>query len=392
MGNMGRTHARNAMLCPEIELVAVCEANQIQPGQLERDGIKAVVYNDYHKALAESGAEAVLIATPHTSHPEIALEAFSRGLHVLVEKPLAIHALDARRMVKAWEEAKMTRPGLVFAAMFQQRTQGHWQKIKSLLEDGELGRLVRTTWIITDWFRTQHYYDSGNWRATWAGEGGGVLLNQCPHNLDLYNWLVGLPRTVHGHCSLGKYHDIEVEDEVSAYFEHENGMVGHFITSTAEAPGTNRLEIVGENGKLVCEQGSLVFHRNRKSMLGWLKDSDECFSGPECWKIDLPYAVKPEPGHRLMLENFAAAILRGEPLLAPATDGVPAVLLGNAILYSSQKNMPIALPMDEQAYADMLAELAAHSRYSETSAAINPEMKPAQKPALDFSKSFQTGK
>ena len=363
-----------------------------RPGQLEQDGIRTVVYNDYHKALAESGAETVLIATPHTSHLEIASEAFSRGLHVLVEKPLAIHALDARRMVNAWEAAKTTKPELIFAAMFQQRTQGHWRRIKSLPEEGELGRLVRTTWIITDWFRTQRYYDSGNWRATWGGEGGGVLLNQCPHNLDLYSWFVGLPALVHGHCSLGKYHDIEVEDEVSAYFEHKNGMVGHFITSTAEAPGTNRLEIVGENGKLVCEHGALTFHRNRRSMLSWLKESDECFSGPECWKIDLPYAFNPEPGHRLMLENFAAAILRGEPLIAPATDGVPAVLLGNAILYSSQKNLPIALPMDEQAYADMMAELTATSRYAEHSKTINSVMKPEQKSALDFSKSFHTGK
>jgi predicted dehydrogenase len=389
---MGRTHARNALLCKEVELVAVCDASRIMPDQLEQDGITATIYNDYLKAMDESGAEAVLIATPHTSHPEIALEAFSRGLHVLVEKPLAIHALDARRMVKAWEEAKKTRPELVFAAMFQQRTRGHWRTIKSLLEEGELGRLVRTTWIITDWFRTQRYYDSGNWRATWGGEGGGVLLNQCPHNLDLYNWLVGLPRTVHGHCSLGKYHDIEVEDEVSAYFEHENGMVGHFITSTAEAPGTNRLEIVGENGKLVCEQGSLVFHRNRKSMLSWLKDSAECFSGPECWKIDLPYDDSSEPGHRLLLENFAASIRHGTPLIAPAADGVSGLLLGNAILYSSQTDRSVTLPMDEQAYADMVAGLAAHSRYAEQAKNTNADMEPEQKPALDFSKSFQTGK
>ena len=170
---------------------------------------------------------------------------------MLVEKPIAVHALDARRMIGAYQAAQTKYPDLVFSAMFMQRTYGHYRKIKDLIDSGELGRLVRTTWIITDWFRTQIYYDSGDWRATWAGEGGGVLLNQCPHNLDLYQWFVGLPARVTGFAHIGKYHDIEVEDEVTAYFEHENGMIGHFVTSTAESPGSNRLEIVGELGKLV---------------------------------------------------------------------------------------------------------------------------------------------
>lgn len=380
LGNMGSAHVKNALQAPNVELVGICDEKKERVDAQLALGVKAAPFYDYRTAIKDSGADAVLIATPHYSHPEIGLEAFSRGLHVLVEKPVGVHALDARRMVDAWEKAKKLKTDLVFAAMFQQRTWGHWKKIKSLIDEGDLGKLVRTTWIITDWFRTQTYYDSGDWRATWSGEGGGVLLNQCPHNLDLYRWLVGLPKKVHGFVSLGKYHDIEVEDEVTAYFEHENGMVGHFITTTGEAPGTNRLELVGENGKVVYENGILTFHRNRRSMLKFLKESKESFSTPETWKIEIPFASSADPGHRLVLENFADAILKGTPLIAPASDGIAAVMLGNAILYSSLTQAPVDLPMDEEAYARKLAELAAGSRYTK---------KMGSSPAVsDLSKSY----
>ena len=157
--------------------------------------------------------------------------------------------------------------------MFQQRTHGFWRKIKEMIDQGQLGKLVRATWIITDWFRSQTYYNNGGWRATWKGEGGGVLLNQCPHNLDLYQWFFGMPQRVAGFASIGKYHHIEVEDEVTGFFEHANGMVGHFITTTAESPGTNRLEIVGELGKLVFEEGKLSFSKNQSSMFDFIKES-----------------------------------------------------------------------------------------------------------------------
>ena len=291
--------------------------------------------------------------------------------------------MDARRMTAAWEAAKTKKPDLVYAAMFQQRTLGHWRKIKQLLDEGELGRLVRTTWIITDWFRSQSYYDSGDWRATWAGEGGGVLLNQCPHNLDLYRWFVGLPRRVHGFCSIGKYHDIEVEDEVTAYLEHENGMVGHFITTTGEAPGTNRLEIAGENGVLVYENGDLTYRRNRKSMLVYLRESKESFSCPECWTIKPPFKPSAVSGHRIILEDFARAILDRRPPMTPGTEGVESVSLGNAILYSSLIGAPVELPMDEAAYAAKLAGLASTSRYNKKKTA--PSSSTA---ASDFAHSF----
>jgi predicted dehydrogenase len=250
--------------------------------------------------------------------------------------------------------------------MFMQRTYGHYLKIKDLIDSGELGKLVRTTWIITDWFRTQIYYDSGDWRATWAGEGGGVLLNQCPHNLDLYQWLVGLPDRVTGFAQIGKYHDIEVEDEVTAYFEHGNGMVGHFVTSTAESPGTNRLEIVGEKGKLVFEDQKLTFHRNRSSMLHFIEEATGGFDKVENWVCEIPFKHHGQPGHRIIIENFANAVLGKESLIAPAVEGLHSVMLGNAIMLSSFLNKTLNLPIDEDLYKKKLMDLIQRSRFRKT--------------------------
>jgi predicted dehydrogenase len=302
-----------------------------------------------------------LIATPHYDHPTIAIEAFQRGLHVLTEKPIAVHVQAAQEMIAAYENALAKYPNLVFAVMFQQRTYGFWQKIKSLIDEGELGKLIRTTWIITNWFRTQSYYDNGGWRATWEGEGGGVLLNQCPHNLDLYQWFVGMPKRITGFAALGKYHQIEVEDEVSAYFEYENGMIGHLITSTAESPGTNRLEIAGEKGKLTFEENVLTFYRNRVSAFDFIQNSQSSFEPVENWKIEIPYRHHGQSGHKFMIENFANAILNGEQLIAPAVEGLNSLMLGNAIMLSSFQGQPVELPIDAAAYAAKLQELIQNS-------------------------------
>ena len=252
VGNMGSQHAQHIIDLPNTALAAICDRN---PARLEALDLPPALprFTDYQTMLDAVELDAALIATPHYDHPDMCLAAFERGLHVLVEKPLAVHVQEAMRAIAGYQRAKRDRPDLVFAAMFNQRTFGHWRAIKALIDGGELGRLMRCTWIITDWFRTQHYYNSGDWRATWDGEGGGVLLNQCPHNLDLYQWLVGMPARLHGFAQFGKHHNIEVEDEVTAYFEHADGAVGHFITCTGESPGANRLEIVGELGTLVYE-------------------------------------------------------------------------------------------------------------------------------------------
>jgi predicted dehydrogenase len=362
VGVMGSSHVRDIASQDNTTLAAVCD---IDPARADHFAAEFQVpgYTDYRAALEHPGLEGVVIATPHYDHTPISIAALERGLHVLTEKPIAVHVKDARGMIEAYTSARDRYPGLVFAIMFQMRTHGYWQKVKSLLEAGELGRLVRVTWLITDWFRTQAYYDNGGWRATWKGEGGGVLLNQCPHNLDLYQWLFGLPQRLAGFAAIGKYHHIEVEDEVTGYFEHANGMVGHFITTTAESPGTNRLEIVGEGGKLVAENGQLSLYRNRQSMLEAIRSSPNAFDRVECALEEVPFTPHSEWGHRLVLVNFAEAIRRGAPLIAPAVEGLDSLMLGNAILLSSFQRQPVALPFDEDAYAALLQELVRTSSF-----------------------------
>ena len=367
VGNIGRAHVDTLLNTPSAKLVGVCDQNaERAEAAAVHAGAECSAFTDYETMMDTAAPEAVIVATPHYQHVPVSIAAAERGLHLLVEKPLAVHGADARRICEAVRIARETKPELVFAVMLNQRTYGHWRKIKDLIDSAELGRLVRATWIITDWFRTQHYYSTGGWRATWAGEGGGVLLNQCPHNLDLYQWFFGMPKRVTGHAGFGKYHDIEVEDEVTAFFEHENGMVGHFITSTGESPGTNRLEIVGEHGRLTFENDEIRFLRNRTSMLDFLKQSKESFTTVESWPCSVPYTHHGEPGHRQIIEAFLAAIRTGAELYAHGEEALNSVLLGNAIMTSAmteEKKKTVTIPFDESEYEQMLLRLADQSRY-----------------------------
>ena len=355
VGIMGATHVRHALRLQNTDLAAICERN---PTRLEEvDAPDHVArYSDYTRMLDECQPDAVLIATPHYDHPPMALAAFERGIHVLTEKPIAVHTQAAQNMIDGWHNARERYPDLVFAAMFMQRTWGWWRKIKAMLDSGQLGQLIRATWIVTDWFRTQRYYDMGGWRATWKGEGGGVLMNQCPHNLDLYQWMVGLPARVHGFASFGKHHRIEVEDEVTAYFEHDNGMVGHFITTTGESPGSNRLEIVGENGKLIYENGELAHFRNAWSSRKQIAEATAGFEKVPATRETVDFGQTGGNGHDAILENFADAILHGADLIAPAQEGINSVALNNAIVLSAHTGKPVALPNDGSAFAALLQE------------------------------------
>ena len=370
VGQMGSNHVRDLAGMANIELTAICDIDPETAAKTATHyGVHA--YTDFHALLEREQPQAITIATPHYDHTPISIAALERGIHVLTEKPLAVHVQDGNKMIAAYQRARQQWPNLVFAIMFQQRTQHFWRAIKGMIERGELGRLVRTTWLITDWFRPQVYYDSGGWRATWGGEGGGVLLNQAPHNLDLYQWFVGMPRRVTGLAAMGKYHHIEVEDEVTAIFEHENGMVGHFVTTTAESPGVNRLEIVGEKGRLVFEDGELIFYRNAQSMLEFGRTSQKLWDKVSCRKEVIDYPREGRPGHDVILENFADAILHGEALIAPAVEGIRSLTLANAILFSSFLGRPLDLPFDEAAYAAHLAELVRSSRFHKTVRAVS---------------------
>jgi predicted dehydrogenase len=316
-------------------------------------------FKTYEALLDSKLVDAVIIATPHFQHPEIAIAAFERGIHVLSEKPLAVHVKDARKVIDAHKQ----HPELTFGLVLQMRTVGLYKKLKALIEEGELGEISRVTWIVTDWFRTWAYYGSGGWRATWSGEGGGVLINQCPHNLDLLQWLIGMsPTRVTAVASLGKTHPIEVEDEVSAILEYANGAVGHFVTTTGEAPGTNRLEIVGDRGKIVSENGKLTFHRTRKSVRDVRETSPEAFALVETWQSDIPLPPGAlGDGHKVIMQNFINAIRNKEPLIAAGEEGSKGLEIGNAMLMSGVMRKPVELPLDGDSYEQLLQDL--HKQY-----------------------------
>ncbi|MFP4376752.1 MAG: Gfo/Idh/MocA family protein [Spirochaetales bacterium] len=362
LGNMGSGHARDCSESELVELVAVCDIDRDKrEATAEKHGVPG--FDDGMEMMEQANPEAVIIATPHYDHTPLSIAALERGIHVLCEKPVGVHVNDVNKMIAAYEKAKKQEPDIKFAAMFQQRTFHSWQKIKELIDEGALGKLTRATWIITSWFRTQHYYDTGSWRATWKGEGGGVLLNQCPHNLDLYQWFFGMPATIHGTAAIGKYHHIEVEDEVTAVFEHENGMVGHFITTTAESPGTNRLEIVGELGKLVFDGGTLTFDENEQSMLEFSNTTDQGF-GKVPFKTRTIEVEADQPGpHRQVTETFARSIRKGTPLVAEAPEGLGSVALANGILMSHFTKERVSLPLDGDRYESLLTELIANSTF-----------------------------
>ena len=286
IGNMGSHHG-NYLLeegVPNAELTAVSDLNPARIKWVREnwgEGIR--VFDKAAEMLAAGCVDGVMIATTHYDHPSLAIKAFEKGLHVLIEKPAGVYTKQVREMNEAAEKS-----GKVFGIMYNQRTNPLYQKLKDLIQAGELGDIRRTNWIITDWYRSQSYYDSGGWRATWEGEGGGVLLNQCPHNLDLWQWICGMPKRVRAFCAYGKYHNIEVEDDVTAYVEYQNGATGLFITSTADAPGTNRFEITGDRGKVVAENGKLLFWRLRVPERQFNREYKGGFGQPECWKCEVP--------------------------------------------------------------------------------------------------------
>lgn len=355
LGNMGAAHVRSILKgeAPRVRLTAVCDTD---PAKIGIEG-GAMRFTDSREMIRSGEIDAVLIATPHYSHTTIGIDALQQGLHVLVEKPISVHKSDCERLIAAHRG----RAKQVFAAMFNQRTDFFYQKIRSLIQGGELGEIRRINWIITNWFRTETYYASGGWRATWAGEGGGVLLNQCPHNLDLLQWLFGMPVKMRAFCRFGQYHDIEVEDDVTAYMEFKNGATGVFITTTGEAPGTNRLEITGERGKLVYENDRITFTRNEVEMTAFSRTTHLGFATPPTWDVTIPAAGHGEQ-HVGILKNFAAAILDGGQLIAPAEEGIHSVELANAMLYSAFTGKTVEMPLDGKAYERHLKKLIAGSK------------------------------
>ena len=363
VGNMGSTHSINISTgkTPELELVAIADRREERRDWAKATLPESVVIFEEGDALIESGlCDAVIIAVPHYQHPVLAQKAFAAGLHVMCEKPAGVYTKAVREMNDAAKKS-----GKVFAMMFNQRTNCLYRKMHELIQSGEMGAIKRVSWLITDWFRTQTYYDSGDWRATWAGEGGGVLLNQCPHNLDLMQWICGLPKTVQAFCHEGKWHDIEVEDDVTAYLEYENGATGVFVTTTGDAPGTNRFEVSCEMGKLVCEDNKLMLYKLAENVREFCETSKEGFAQPKCTVTEVETDGE-NPQHVGVLNAFAANILRGEPLIARGEEGIRGLTLSNAMHLSSWLKKPVEIPFDEDLFLTELDKRREASRQKES--------------------------
>jgi predicted dehydrogenase len=354
LGNIGKFHA-DYLLAGKVsrcELVAVCNRSSSAPEKYK--SLKN--FPDGGQLIKSGDVDAVIIATPHVQHVPLGVAAFENGVHAMVEKPIASHKTDAEKLIAAHKKF----PKIVFAGMFQLRTEPRYLKIRQFIQN-DLGQIVRVNWINTDWYRTEAYYTSSAWRATWRGEGGGVLLNQCLHNLDTLQWLCGMPARVRGFCQLGRFHNIEVEDNITAYMEWATGATGTFISSSGEAPGTNRFEIIGTLGKLVLENNQLRFTRNAADMIEFSKSATQGFVKPEAKEEEILFENAPRP-HATMTQNFVDAILDGKPLIAPGEEGIHSVELANVTVYSSLLGATVELPMNGAAWEKKLNQLIAESK------------------------------
>ncbi|MDE0570209.1 MAG: Gfo/Idh/MocA family oxidoreductase [Verrucomicrobiales bacterium] len=357
LGNMGRAH-RQSILDGKIEglsLTAICDIPESLPEK--RDG--EARFTDVDEMIQSGEIDAIHICTPHPSHRKIGIKALEADLHVLMEKPLAVDKADCQALIQSYKDTGMKR---VFAAMFNQRTDPHYTTLKDLIDTNQLGEIRRVHWSVTDWFRTEYYYAMGGWRATWKGEGGGVLLNQCPHNLDLFQWLFGMPQRVTGFLGFGRYHQIEVEDDATLLFQYDDGKNATFITSTGEAPGVNRLEVIADQGVVTVEENNILWNKNEVTSSEFSANSMSGFSKPETSTVNIP--IEGRGGQHIeIIQNFINSIREGEELISPAMEGINSVELANASLLSAWKGKTIELPMDASKYASILKEKGDNSTF-----------------------------
>ena len=352
IGNMGTAHCKSLLegKIANGELCAICEPKQAKADAiLALEGAEDVVaFSDYGEMLRSGLCDAVVVAVPPYDHQSLVCQALDAGLHVICEKPAGVYTKQVKEM-----NATAERSDKLFGMMFNQRSNPIYRKMKEMVSDGDLGKIKRVNWIVTNWYRSQNYFDLGGWRATWRGEGGGVLFNQCPHQIDLLQWIVGmLPTKIHSHCHFGKWHDIEVEDDVTAYMEFPNGATGVFVTSTADAPGTNRFEITGTRGRLVCENGRLMFDRLKVDEREFCRTAP-AFVDPAYRTVEIVTLGRNDQ-HVGILNNFANAILGLEPLFVKGEEGIKSVQIMNAMLLSTWLDRAVELPIDDDLY---LAEL-----------------------------------
>ena len=369
IGNMGSGHAKNIAKgnCPEIELVAIADNNPARLEWAKEQGYgENVTYFSTALEMLDSGLiDSCIVAVPHYDHTTFAIECINRGIHVMVEKPAGVYT----KQVKEMNAVADANPEVVFGMMFNQRTNCVYRKLRELVHSGEYGEIRRTNWLITNWYRPQAYYNSGGWRATWSGEGGGVLLNQCPHQLDLWQWICGMPTKVQAQVHYGKWHDIEVEDDVTAYVEYENGATGVFITSTGDARGTNRFEIQMDKAKFIVENDKLYMEEFNMSEPEFSKNNTEPFGHIEFTAKEVETDGE-NPQHVGVLNAFAGKILHGTNLIAKGQEGINGLTISNAMHLSSFTGKTVELPLDEELFYEELMKRVATSRRKENVAEV----------------------
>ena len=362
-GNIGKVHTDNIIggKCPEVELCAVCDLKKEHLDEALEKAPNISVFYDAEEMMDSGIIDCVLVAVPHYDHPKYAIMALKKGLHTLIEKPAGVYT---KQVVEMNEVAKES--DAVFGIMMNQRTNCIYRKMREIVKSGTLGEIKRTSLIITDWYRPQVYYDSGDWRATWSGEGGGVLLNQCPHNLDLWQWICGMPTKIHAKLHYGKWHDVEIEDDVSAYCEYANGATGTFVTTTGDTPGTNRFEITLEKGKLVAEDGKLKMWVNEMTEKEFSKTNENPFARPN-FEFSEVETDGENPQHSGVLNQFADAILHGGELVARGEEGINGLTISNAMHLSSWLDKEIDLTtFDSDLFYEELKKRIATSRRKST--------------------------
>ena len=359
-GNIGKVHTDNIIggKCPSVELVAICDHKEARLEEAKEKVPSAKLFTSYEEMLKSGEIDSVLIAVPHYDHPRFAIMAMQAGIHTLVEKPAGVYTKQVKEMNEIAKGCDV-----VFGLMMNQRTNCIYRKMREIVKSGELGEIRRTNLIITDWYRPQIYYNSGDWRATWSGEGGGVLLNQCPHNLDLWQWICGMPTKIEAKLHFGKWHDIEVEDDVSAYCEYANGATGIFVTTTGDTPGTNRFEITFEKGKLIAENNKLTMWKNAMSEPEFSRTNDNPFARPDFEVIDVETDGE-NPQHSGVLNAFADAILNGGELVARGEEGINGLTISNAMHLSAWLGKEVDLTNfdDELFYEELKKRIATSKR------------------------------
>lgn len=334
-------------------LTGVCCRNARGQQILREEYPAAAIYENVEDTLAHADDfDAVIIVTPHTSHVEIARQMVAAGKHVLLDKPAGVYARQVREL-----KEQADRAGVAFGMIFNNRVNPAFMKARELLQSGAVGTPVRAVWVCNTWFRTQAYHKSAPWRSSWNGECGGLLINQSQHYLDLWLWLLGMPDAVYADLSFGRYAPITVDDAVDMQLLYNNGLHGTFISSTGEAPGTNRLEIWGEKGRLCVEctdfGGRVILDENEISTTRFAEENTDIYAQLPHHTREFPVQENPEL-YQTVLRGFCDHLRKGAPMIADGTDGLRAVELTNAAYVSGWMERKVRLPLDDTVFEELL--------------------------------------